>query len=742
MYLDWAVLAVSFYNTISLFWLGLTVLLNGDRRVLGTWISGGGLVLGGVLFVSHTAIMGRGLSSLSLGMTFWWWVSWVPAIAAPLAWYGVMLWHAGFHPGRPHPHRAWLLGVVALLAGILAGLILSSTVSVYRYLSAGRDAYFSQLPGVALLFVCYLLYSLLCYLLPLDLLRRPVAAAPPITAVARRQARPWLAAVSALLLLAGVVMTGTAVWALLPRGTLTTLANPTIETMVKRFDLAVAGLVAAAVTLLGRAIVGYAVFTGHLLPRRGFFRQWRSTVILAAGFSLVVSVAWVGPVHRFYGLLLAALVMTLFHVLSSWRAFAEREQFMAQIGPFVASQGLYDRMREGAPPDPAELESLFATLCRDVLGARAAVLVPAGSLAALAGPPLVYAPGGTRMAVPPLAELTAWFPASESRFRPAGQVGAAWAVALRQGGARRPDDAGRTAGAGQAPPDALPGEPAGVAPAAAYRRDPAAAAEPALGGVLLLGEKLDGNPYTEEELELAQAGGERLLDTLAGMELAGVAMRLLRERVAQVKVLENQGRRILHDQVLPRLHTAILQLSARRGDPAVSDAVVELTAAHREISDLMRDVTANLPRGLAQQGLAAALRGLVQSEFGGEFNAVAWEMDAAAEEAAGRLAPFVAEVVYFAARELLRNAACHGRGGDVSRPLRLRVGLEASGGEVRLAVEDNGVGVDAGPAAEWAGGSGSGLRFHSTMLAAVGGRLEVLPLPDGGTRGVVAVPGG
>jgi hypothetical protein len=39
-----------------------------------------------------------------------------------------------------------------------------------------------------------------------------------------------------------------------------------------------------------------------------------------------------------------------------------------------------------------------------------------------------------------------------------------------------------------------------------------------------------------------------------------------------------------------------------------------------------------------------------------------------------------------------------------------------------------------------AGGSGSGLRFHSTMLAAVGGRLEVLPLPEGGTRGIVAVP--
>jgi signal transduction histidine kinase len=519
-------------------------------------------------------------------------------------------------------------------------------------------------------------------------------------------------------------MIWTAIWVLLPRNTLATLSNPEIEAAVKRFDLVVAGLVAAAITLLGRAIVGYAVFTGHPLPRRGFFRQWRSTVILAAGFSFVIGAAWATQLRPFYGLILAALVTTVFHALSSWRAFAEREQFMKQLRPFVASQGLYDRMREGTPPDPAELEALFATLCREVLGARAAVLVPAGALATLAGPPLVHAPGGTRITVPPLPELAAWFSASETRHRPADKVGAAWAVALRQG--------------------------------------------PDLGGVLLLGEKVDGNPYTEEELEIAQAGGERLLDTLAGTELAGVAMRLLRERVAQVKVLESQGRRVLHDQILPRLHTVILQLGGRRDDPAIRDAVVELTAAHREISDLMHDVTANLPRGLVQQGLAAALRSLVKSEFADDFDAVEWQVEPAAAEAARHLPPFVAEVVYFAAREFFRNAACHGRGGDTDRPLRLEVRLEVAG-ELRLIVEDNGVGMDASPLApqpspakrmpgtvsaqstvdsadgapaedEVAGGSGMGLRFHSTMLAAVGGRLEVLLLPEGGTRGVVAVP--
>ena len=695
VYLDWAVLAVSFYNTISLLWLGLTVLLNGDRRAVGTWISGGGLVLGGVLFISHTAILGRGLPNAGLGMDFWWWVSWGPAVAAPLAWYGVMLWHAGFHPARRHPHRAWLVGVAALLATIVAALFLSNPIPTYSSLSQGRVVYFPSLAGVPLLIVTYLVYSLFCYLLPLDLLRRPISEGPVLTAVVRRQARPWLAAVSTLLLMAGVVMIWTAIWALQPRYPPASLADPAIDAAVKRFDLAVAGLVAVAITLLGRAIVGYAVFTGHPLPRQGFFRQWRSTVILAAGLSFVIGASWATQLRPFYGMMLAALVMTLFHALYSWRAFAEREQFMAQLRPFVASQRLYDQVRAGTPPDPSQPQALFETLCRDVLGARSAILVPAGTLATLTGPPLVYAPGGAGITVPSTTELDDWFPSPEVRYRPAPELGAAWAVALGQ--------------------------------------------EHGLGGVLLLGEKADGNPYTGEEIEIAQAGGERLLDTLAGTEMAGVAMRLLRQRLGQVKVLESQGRRVLHDQVLPRLHTSILQLSARRDDPAVREAVAELTTVHREISDLMHDVTSSVPHQLAQQGFVAALRGLVAEEFAGDVEAVEWQVPPEAEAAGARLAPFVAEVVYFATRELVRNAVCHGRGEDRSRPLRLVLRVEA-GPELRLFVEDNGVGVGAGLRPEAAGGSGTGLRFHSTTLAAVGGRLEVESLPQGGTRGLIAVP--
>ena len=61
------------------------VFLGGSRKSVGTLLAGGGLLLAALFFISHTAILGRGISDISYGMDFWWWVSWTPAVVAPLA---------------------------------------------------------------------------------------------------------------------------------------------------------------------------------------------------------------------------------------------------------------------------------------------------------------------------------------------------------------------------------------------------------------------------------------------------------------------------------------------------------------------------------------------------------------------------------------------------------------------------------------------------------------------------------
>ncbi len=729
--LNWAVLTISFFNTISLLWLGLMVLLAGNRRSAGAWLTGSGLLLAALFFTSHTAILGRGLSNTSFGMDFWWWVSWTPAAAAPLAWYGSLLWYSGYQLNQPHRHHTWVVLILVLAASFLLLLIFANPLPSYQYVAGRILAFSPAVAGIPLIIVLYVAYSLLCYLLPLDLLRR-IPPGPSLEARARQRARPYLVAASVALLLAGILLAWTALWALTTRPA-PSLSSLETERTVLMFDLAVEALVALAITLLGRTIVGFEVFTGRPLPRNRFLRQWRSTVILAGGFGAAAAFSLAIRLPPIYSLMLATGLMTLFYALYSWRAFVEREEFMERLRPFVASQNMYSQLT--APPNPSESASaplLFETLCRDVLEIRQAVLSPTGALATLAGPPLVY-PAGTP--VEPV-DLAAWQFRFHSQIRCVPVEPAAF-------------------------PKATASRESSASSEAADSSETALAAEWAvplwssrgLDGILFLGEKINRNPFTEEEIEIAQTAGARLLDLLAGTEMAQIAMDILRQRLSQARVIEGQGRRVLHDEVLPELHTALLHLSSRsRDDPEIQQAMAGLSSAHRQIADLMREMPLPIPHQLAQGGLAAALQRLLERDFAGVFQTVEWQMEPEAVAYARSLPLFVNEVIFFAARELLRNAAVHGRGENPAAALNLKIEFTLAE-QLCLVIEDNGAGfhletagakrmpLDSAPNGDLSGsgGSGSGLRIHSTMLAAVGARLEVLPLPGKGTRAVILV---
>jgi signal transduction histidine kinase len=730
--LHWAVLTVSFFITISLLWLGFMVVLAGNRRSAGTWLTGSGLLLGALFFTSHTAILGRGLSNTSFGMDFWWWVSWTPAVAAPLAWYGSLLWYSGYRLDRPHDHHTWMVLVLFLAACLPLLLVFANPLPSYQYVVGHTIVGTPGIAGIPLLLIVYVAYSLLCYLLPLDLLRRAPAGLP-LEARARQRARPYLVAASLALSLAGVFLAWTALWALTAYP-IPSLSDMQTERTVLRFDLAVETLVALAVTLLGRAIVGFEVFTGRPLPRNRFLRQWRSTVILAGGFGAAAAFTLSIHLPPIYSLMLATGLMTLFYVLYSWRSFVEREEFMERLRPFVASQNLYSQLTAAQDADDNSSPSiLFETLCREVLEIRQAVLAPTGALATFAGPPLVYparerAPDGAQApddAQASFVDLPAW------QLRFSRLEGSARPVPCLPVEPDASEDAGAPAGAEWAVP---------------------LWSSRGLDGILFLGEKINRNPFTEEEIDIAQTGGGRLLDLLAGTEMARIAMDMLRQRLAQARVIEGQGRRVLHDEVLPELHTALLHLSSLRAqdhpgappEPQIQQAMDCLTTAHRQIADLMREMPLPAPHQLAQGGLVSALRGLVERDFAGDFHSVEWDIQPQAAAHARELPLFVSEVLYFAARELLRNASIHGRGADPDARLHLKIGLALVNDAFCLSIEDDGAGFRQEPSHTPAragdpgySGAGSGLRLHSTMLAAVGARLEVLPSPEKGTRAII-----
>lgn len=703
--LNWALMAVSLFNTILLTWLGLTVLLNADQRRYGIWVAGGGLLLGGAFFVSHSAILGLGLTYLGPGMQFWLRVGLFPALVLPFAWYVVMLWYNGYWEGertRFHRrHRRWLVIMTAsIVLGLVGlGLLANPLFEIIPLIPLKQFLISYALGGIPILAIGFPCYIALCMLLSLDALRRPGPSRRVMGQLARERARPWMIANSVLLLLVGILVGWIVMWGIFSARILVTYrVTPAMINTILYADLVISSLIAASTICLGQAIVSYEVFTGKTLPRRGLWRHWQRIILLAGGFGVVVGWALTIQLRPIYILVMTTVLMTAFVALISWRSFTERESFMGSLRPFVASQQLYDQLLTTATSTdaPTDVFRPFQALCEDVLGAKVAYLVPLGSLGPLVGQPLSHPPNQPLPSalLNDLGEVTSRFTSPSTMsvaLDPAGYGGAVWAVPLWS--------------------------------------------ERGLIGLLLLGEKWDNGLYTQEEIEIARASGERLIDTQASTEMARRLMRLQRTRLAESRVIDQQTRRTLHDDILPLLHTAMLSLGGLNGQ--TEEAVTLLTDAHHQISDLLRQMPMSVAPEVGKVGLIRALQRTVSSDMAGAFDDVTWQIDPDTEAKIRRIPALTAEVIYYAGREAVRNAARYGRDATQKKPFILSIEADWYKG-LTLIVQDNGVGLGTEQVASQ--GSGQGLALHSTMLAVVGGELTVESSPGRYTRILITLP--
>ena len=596
--------------------------------------------------------------------------------------------------------------------GLLALLLVANPIPAYDQLIRLDWRGSLAVRGLPLLFLLFPLFTVACILLSIDALRRPAEVRDANIQIARRRAMPWILGTAGTLLAVTVVATGF-VGSVIAMGAQGELSTIRIET-VAAYDLVLASLIAVATLLLGQAIVAYEIFTGRVLPRRSFVRHWRYAILLAGGYAAVVGWSIALHLRPIYSLLLATLLLTLFYALYVWRAFGEREQFVAGLRPFVQSQGRTPGARQGATaPHGGSAAAMFGALCRDVLGTAHAQLVPLGSVAPLVGAPLWYPPPdestgkvrGAAMGAPPHHDLRELEPGM-TPLDPEAYAPYRWAISLWDARERI--------------------------------------------GALLVGEKVDGGLYSQEEMETAQAAGERVVQLLAGEQMLLRLMELQHKRTAEQRVMDQRTRRALHDEILPSLHLAVLQLSAGRQQTSVAEALHSLAEVHQQIAELLRSTQPLPARAADPCELAGALRSLMDGEFAHSFEQVVWRGAAVAETASQEdvgvyVDPVVGEVILGAAREIVRNAAAHGRGGKTERPLFLEVALEqgcSEDNELVLTIVDNGVGIDGGGSDAVPGRSGNGLALHSTLLAMVGGYLTVTSPPAGGTVVRIVAPKG
>lgn len=221
-------------------------------------------------------------------------------------------------------------------------------------------------------------------------------------------------------------------------------------------------------------------------------------------------------------------------------------------------------------------------------------------------------------------------------------------------------------------------------------------------GVMLVGPRRDGSLYAREEMEIARATGERLIDAEASLALSQRLITLQRQHMAATQMLDQRTRRVLHDDVLPLIHTAMLSLAAGQGQHQVME---QLSRAHQDISRLLRELPAITTPDIARLGFIPALRRTIEGEFTRSFDDIVWQIDDEASRALDHLNPQAQEALYYAARELVRNAAKHAFPEANFSPRQMTVRAWLDEQTLQLSVEDNGVGASA------SGVDGRGRRF-------------------------------
>ncbi|MBV7327871.1 hypothetical protein KFU94_06350 [Chloroflexi bacterium TSY] len=733
-------MAVSLINVILLGWLALTVLLNAERRHWLVWMVGGGLLVGCAFFVSHTAILALSMESFGFWLNLWWRLGWLPLTALPIAWYGMILWYidfwgsdqveSQFSPAFRQRQR-WGLSITVILFVILVGLLIFTrplpSFSQTAQLQFGSAFGIAGFPVLLLVFPIYILLSTG---LPLDALYHPAPSERLMGDQARRRARPWLIAATGILLLVSLAVSGISVWLLLVVQPYDVVREMTpfasraenqlgrsapLSQYIVAIDLLLSSLIALAVMMVGQAIISYEIFTGQSLPRGELRRSWWNAIMLALGFGVLVGLSFALRMQPISALLLATILMTSFYALLSWRSFARREEYIRQLRPFLGSQHLYEQLltlpestsnsalksnvesdTQGLPSAKLDVSMLFQTLCNDILRVNQAQLTGLGSLASFVGQTLAY-PDQQNHIDPPLSaqQLTRMqSPSSQSEtipLDPTQYLGYIWAVPLWS--------------------------------------------ERGLIGVFLLGSKRDNGLYTQEEIEIARASGERLIDTLASAEIAQRLLTLQRQQLVESQLLDRRTRRVLHDEILPQLHAALLSLPS--AEESVRETTELLTTTHRQISDLLRATPPRPTPSVLELGLLNALRQLVREELATAFDDVVWQVAHNIERTVQKLSPLTIEVLFYATREVMRNAARYRRGGQPERPLCLHITIRGGQG-LAIQVRDDGVGANTVRTVQHDGGHG--LALHSTLLAIVGGEMNIQSEENVYTQVILKVP--
>jgi signal transduction histidine kinase len=261
-----------------------------------------------------------------------------------------------------------------------------------------------------------------------------------------------------------------------------------------------------------------------------------------------------------------------------------------------------------------------------------------------------------------------------------------------------------------------------------------------LRGMWLLGPRAGGLQFSPEDLSCLTNLSRQAAVILESLHFAQKEQQAAEEiRALYRKVVaaqeDERGRlsRDLHDGVLQDLCAISRDLKALEAQaPPAGGALADLPARSGEAVHTLRAICHDLRPPLLQQGLAAALQGLVEQTAKDPRPSIGLELP----ETEVHLADETAVAVFRIVQEALRNAAKHADASEIE------VRLTEYPDRLRLTVTDDGRGIPGGTAdsARFVAQGHFGLAGMRERAAMIGGRLEVQTAPDYGTVVVLELP--
>lgn len=246
-------------------------------------------------------------------------------------------------------------------------------------------------------------------------------------------------------------------------------------------------------------------------------------------------------------------------------------------------------------------------------------------------------------------------------------------------------------------------------------------------GVLMAAASLaETSGFTAEDEQLLQAFAASAATAVVTAQ--SVATERLRQSVAAAESERRRWARELHDETLQELGAAMMLIDTARGSgrPEALTEIVDRVAESLEatIAGLHRMISELRPATLDDLGVAAAVVALAERRRTTQLAVeVTVDLDYEAGRQPIRLAPEVESTIYRVVQEALANVTKHAHATCAS------VAVVEGDGQVTVEIRDDGRGLGSSDTS----GTGLGIAGMRERVTLLGGQLEVVPGPAGGT---------